>query len=335
MAEAGDAQAGMGRSKDPPDSVRLQAVAARGERLDRFLAARLPQYSRTRLQRWIDLGAVSCDERLLGRATRLAGHESILVEPQPLEADRAFVAEPVEFDVRYQDDQVLVVSKQAGLVVHPGAGNWHGTLMNGLLHRFAKQAMLPRAGIVHRLDKETSGLLVVARTEAARQHLIGQLADRSMSRRYLAVCLGRVAAPTDIDAPIGRDPRNRLRMATSEAGKPARTIVRPLAEGSLEQQPVTLVHCQLHSGRTHQIRVHCAHIGHPLIGDVVYGGPVLAGFGRQALHAYRLAFMSPGTGDGGPFIEPLPDDMRRLLATAGIDAALVEAGLADTDETVR
>ena len=220
----------------PAGLFELSAMGAAGERLDRFLAQQLPQFSRSRLQRWIELGAVSWDERVLSRRHRLIGVETLLVEAQPLEAEQAFAPEAVEFDAVYEDPHLLVVDKRAGLVVHPGSGNWHGTLLNGLLHRFATQTALPRAGIVHRLDKDTSGLMVVARTEASMAALAEQLADRTMGRRYLALVPGLVAERAEVDEPIGRDPSQRIRMAVvhGQAGRPARTAFRRLAQGSLE-----------------------------------------------------------------------------------------------------
>ncbi|MBW6494243.1 MAG: RluA family pseudouridine synthase, partial [Burkholderiaceae bacterium] len=191
----------------------LGAAGAAGERLDRFLAARLPQYSRTRLQRWIALGAVYSDDRVLAAKTRLSGAERIVVEPQPLEAERSFRPEPVPLVLVDEDRNLIVLDKPVGLVVHPGAGNWSGTLMNGLLHRWPELAQLPRAGIVHRLDKDTSGLMVVAHNEATRGALIEQLATRAMSRRYLALVTGAPADSGSVATAIGRDPGNRLRMA--------------------------------------------------------------------------------------------------------------------------
>ena len=300
------------------ESIALDTQDARGERLDRFLARRLPQYSRARLQRWIVLGAVECDERLLSASTRLSGLERLRVVPQPLEAEHAFQPEPIPLAIRHTDDSVFVIAKPAGLVVHPAAGNWSGTLLNGLLHHDPGLARLPRAGIVHRLDKDTSGLMVVARNERAREALSAQLADRSLSRVYRALCHGRFEHATEIDSPIGRDGFNRLRMAVRADGRPAQTQVSPLAHGFLEGREVSWVECRLRTGRTHQIRVHMAAAGHPLVGDRTYGGGSPTGFARQALHAFRLAFVHPAHGHGGPFEEPLPADILALLDAAGI-----------------
>jgi 23S rRNA pseudouridine1911/1915/1917 synthase len=303
----------------------LEGAGGAGERLDRFLARALPQYSRTRLQRWIAIGAVRCDDRPAAASMRLSGLERIEVEPQPLEAERAFVAEPVPLAVVHEDDDLLVIDKPAGLVVHPAAGNWRGTLMNGLLHLDARQATLPRAGIVHRLDKDTSGLMVVARSETARMALAQQLADRSMSRRYLAIVRGRCPEGGRVDAPIGRDPANRLRMAVVApgAGRAARTGYRRLAVGMIAGREVSLVECRLHTGRTHQVRVHMRSIGHPLLGDALYGGPTGEPWpSRQMLHAWRLSFVHPGLGRCCTWTSDPPEDFMACLRRAGLAEAL-------------
>jgi len=317
-----------GAPDDPqPPSLVFDAADGAGQRVDRYLAARIEGVSRTRLQQWIALGAVHCDERALTASTRLKGGERIVVEPQPREADAAFAPDPVEIDFAYEDEDLLVVDKPAGLVVHPAAGNWRGTLMNGLLHHRPALARLPRAGIVHRLDRDTSGLLVVARSERAFASLSAQLAERSMGRRYLALVVGACAPTGTIDAPIGRDPVARVRMATAAArrGKAARTHFERLALGRLEGRDVSLLECRLESGRTHQIRVHLGSIGHPLVGDALYGGPRLAGFERQALHAWRLALRHPADDRPMQWRSPLPADMRALCASAGIDLSSIEA----------
>ncbi len=308
---------------EAPEPIEIDAAGGAGERLDRFVATRLPGVSRTRLQRWIALGAVRCDDRVLPGKTRLSGVETIVVEPQPREADLAFAAEPVPIDVVHEDDALLVLHKPAGLVVHPAAGNWHGTLMNGLLFHRPALAALPRAGIVHRLDRDTSGLLVVARTEAAMAALAAQLADRSMGRRYLALAAGHCPEHGVVDAAIARDETSRVRMAAVAPGRgrAARTFFRVLARGRIDQRDASLVECRLESGRTHQIRVHLRSIGHPLVGDALYGGPSLAGFARQALHAWRLRLRHPSDGRERTWSAPMPDDMAALCAAAGIDVA--------------
>jgi 23S rRNA pseudouridine1911/1915/1917 synthase len=299
--------------------IELSAAEGAGQRLDRFLASSLPDYSRSRLQRWIALGAVSCDTRTLAADSRLTGHEHIVVIPQPLEADTAFTPEPVEFELIYEDDEMLVINKPAGLVVHPAPGNWSGTLLNGLLHRFESQSKLARAGIVHRLDKETSGLMMVARTEKARDALVAQLSARTVQRRYLAVCQGLLSGPLRTDGPIGRDRNHRLRMAVVGAGKPALTDITPQQMGRLNDKAVTLVTCQLHTGRTHQIRVHLAHAGFPLVGDTLYGGTACGSLTGQALHAFSLGVIHPVSGEHMQWIASPAEGFRQLLEQAGLN----------------
>ena len=295
-----------------------------GERVDRFLARVLPSVvpgvSRTRIQQWIALGAVWCEERALTASTRLLGYERLLVQALPREADRAFEPDPVPLTFVDEDEHLLVVDKPAGLVMHPAAGNWRGTLLNGLLHHRPALAALPRAGIVHRLDKDTSGLLVVAKSETALASFAAQLADRSMSRRYFAFVKGMPAAQAEVDAPIGRDPQTRVRMAvvSPPAGRPARTFVQRVAEFRLEGQQAALVECRLETGRTHQIRVHLRHLGHPLLGDALYGGPAI-GIARQALHAWRLGLLHPAGRGPLRWVSVPPADMQSLATLAGID----------------
>jgi 23S rRNA pseudouridine1911/1915/1917 synthase len=311
----------MGPSDTSANLFELSASGAAGERLDRFLAQQLPQFSRSRLQRWIELGAVSWDERVLSRRHRLIGVETLLVEAQALEAEAAFAPEDVEFDVVHEDRDLLVIDKRAGLVVHPGSGNWSGTLLNGLLHRFKTQAVLPRAGIVHRLDKDTSGLMVVARSEGAMAGLADQLAHRTMGRRYLALVQGMVADRAEVDEPIGRDPSQRIRMAVvhGQSGRPARTAFRRLAQGRLDGRVVSLIECRLHTGRTHQIRVHLRHAGAPIVGDELYGGWGHPLAPRQALHAWRLELSHPQDGRRRVWTSLWPKDCRALLQAAEID----------------
>ena len=313
------------------DSAVLSFAAAdgAGERLDRFLARTIADVSRTRIQRWIDLGAVWCDSRTLSAKTRLLGSELLFVQPMPLEADQSFEPDPVQIEVIDESPQWLVINKPAGLVVHPGTGNWRWTLLNGLLHHWPRQAELPRAGIVHRLDKDTSGLLVVARTEAARHSFTEQLRDRSMGRRYLAFVRGSPALRGTIDAAIGRDPSLRTRMAvvTHSAGKVAVTDYRLLAKGSYDKQSLAVLACDLRSGRTHQIRAHMAHVGHPLLGDSLYGGPSWA-ISRQALHAWRLGLVDPSTGQRRQWQIKPPPDIDALAAATAIDLTAVVAACA-------
>ena len=312
----------------------LASDEAAGQRLDRWIAGRLPGVSRTRVQQWIALGAVEVDGLARAAKWRLAGGERVRVNPLPREAEQAFVPDPVPLAVVHEDDELLVIDKPAGLVVHPAAGHWRGTLMNGLLHHWPDSALLPRAGIVHRLDKDTSGLLMVARTERAMAALTDQLARRSAGRRYLALAWGRMPAAGTIDAPIGRDPVERVRMAVVASGKPARTHVAPLAYGRLGAQPVTLVLCRLETGRTHQIRVHLKHIGQALVGDALYGRPAAeaAPIARQALHAWRLTLAHPRSGAPVQWDSAPPADLAQALQAAGLDVAAALAQAAQLSE---
>ena len=299
-------------------TIVIDARDGAGRRLDQFVAGQLSQVSRTRVQRWIAIGAVRVDGALRLPSQRLVGIERIEVDPQPLESERAFAPDPVPLVIVYQDEDLIVIDKPAGLVTHPAPGHWRGTLMNGLLHADPAAAALPRAGIVHRLDRETSGLLVCARSERAFVSLSAQLAARTMGRRYAAIAEGRVTASGTVDAAIGRDPRQRLRMAVVDGpgGKPARTHYRPL--GSTVSGDATGLLMRLETGRTHQIRVHMAHAGHPLVGDGLYGGRPRHGFARQALHAWRLAFEHPRDGRPCRFDSPLPPDLLALAADLGL-----------------
>jgi 23S rRNA pseudouridine1911/1915/1917 synthase len=298
------------------EPLRPDARFAAGARLDRFLAGAIDGVSRTRIQRWIALGAVAVDGAPALASRRLRGLESIEVWPQPTEAEHAFEPDDVPLSVVHEDADLMVIDKPAGLVVHPAPGNWRGTLMNGLLHHRPDSAKLPRAGIVHRLDKDTSGLMMVARSERAFERLTAELAARRVSRRYLAIVEGVPPARFTIDAPIGRDPRDRLRMAvvSPDRGRAAVTHVERLAAGD----GVASVECRLETGRTHQIRVHLASRGHPLVGDALYGGRPRAGFSRQALHAWRLGLAHPVSGAALEFDSPPPADIRELLAALGL-----------------
>ncbi len=294
---------------------------ASGARLDQALVGLFPDYSRSRLQQWIRAGRVLLNGQPTEQKYRVSGGERVDVEVK-LEPDPKVQAQDIPLEICFEDDHLLVVNKPAGLVVHPAAGNPDGTLQNALLHLDPGLAVLPRAGIVHRLDKHTSGLMVVARSLPAHRALVEQLQQRSVHREYLALVQSRLTAGGTIDAPIGRHPRDRLRMAVVASGKPAISHYRVLERLAT----YSLVQVRLETGRTHQIRVHMAHIHCPLVGDPVYGGRLrlprgastalraaLMAFRRQALHARRLELIHPASGDKvGWEVEP-PDDFSRLL----------------------
>lgn len=290
-------------------------------RLDRALADGVPEFSRSYLQQLIVNGAVRLNGRVAPKASsRVAAGDSLTVEMKPTPQSTAFRPEAMDIDVVYEDDHLLVLNKPAGLVVHPAPGNWSGTLLNGLLGRDQGAMLLPRAGIVHRLDKDTSGLMVVARTRHVMDQLVAMIAARSVSREYLALAHGawQGARTRLIAAPLGRDPRNRLRMAVVDlektAGKAAATDITHIFSAAAH----CLVKCSLQTGRTHQIRVHMASIGHPLVSDDVYGGASDGGLLRQALHAYRLAFDHPISGRALEFRSAWPPDIERAAANLGL-----------------
>jgi 23S rRNA pseudouridine1911/1915/1917 synthase len=299
-----------------------------GLRLDQALARMFPEYSRSRLKEWLLAGAITVDGGPQRPRDAVAGGETVTLEPMA-EAEVRAAPEPIRLDVVYEDDDLLVVNKGAGLVVHPGAGNPGGTLMNGLLHHAPKLEEVPRAGIIHRIDKDTTGLLLVAKTLTAHTALVRQLADREISRNYLAVCYGVLTGGGTIDQPIGRHPVDRKRMSIQQDGKPAVTHYTVLERF----RAFTYISVKLETGRTHQIRVHFAWRRHALVGDQAYGGrlalpkgasePVidmLRGFKRQALHATRLAFEHPSSGEVLELEVPPPDDFQALLAVLREDA---------------
>ncbi|MBK8918286.1 MAG: 23S rRNA pseudouridine(1911/1915/1917) synthase RluD [Betaproteobacteria bacterium] len=291
--------------------------SAAGRRLDQVLAELLPEHSRARLQAWIREGRVTLDGAIEAEGKRrLKGGEALVLLPGVDAQAAAGMPEDIPLAVVFEDEALLVIDKPAGLVVHPGSGNWSGTLMNALLHRCPELAEVPRAGIVHRLDKETSGLLVVARSLNAQTDLVRQLQARSVKRQYLAVAAGRLERDGQVEVPIGRHPVQRTRMAVvseGRGGKPALTRYRVVERFAR----CTLVECSLETGRTHQIRVHMASIGHPLVGDPVYGRgeQKLPAFQRQALHAARLGLVHPVSGARLEWQSPLPGDFNALLET--------------------
>ena len=271
----------------------IVADALHGQRIDKAVVALAPEFSRSHLQGLIEGGHVRVEGRPVTTSSRkVSAGQRLAVELIPTAESLAFRPEAMTLQVVFEDAHLMVVNKPAGLVVHPAAGHWSGTLLNGLLAHHAGAAALPRAGIVHRLDKDTSGLMVVGKTLIAVTALVRAIAARTVHRQYLAVAHGRLAQRhLQIDAPVGRDPQSRVRMAVVASGKLARTDVDVLARTA----DFSAVRCTLHTGRTHQIRVHLASRGHPLVGDLVYGGRAALGMQRQALHATRLAFTHPCT----------------------------------------
>jgi len=306
---------------------------AAGRRFDQVLADLFPDYSRSRLSAWIKAGAALLDGAEVAPRHIVRGGEAIVVEVR-LEREIGAAAEDIPLDIRYEDDDVIVVNKPPGLVVHPGAGNPAGTLQNALLHHDPKLAEIPRGGLVHRLDKDTSGLLVVARTLRAHTTLVAQLSERDVHRQYVAVVYGKMVAGASVNAPIGRHAHDRHKQAVREDGREAITHYRVRER----YRALTLIECRLETGRTHQIRVHLAHIRHPLVGDAQYGGGLrlpkgagtrlvetLRDFKRQALHAERLEFAHPADGRAIAVEAEMPADM----------AALVDALREDARETAR
>lgn len=307
-----------------PEALECEIFAIPGDcaglRLDAALAQMFPEHSRSRLQGWIKEGLIQLDGASADAKRKVWGGETICMEAPPLPGDSCHRAESIDFPRVYEDDALMVIDKPAGLVVHPGSGNWSGTLLNALLHYLPQLEAVPRAGIVHRLDKDTSGLMVVARTRAAMDALVRMIAAREVHRQYLALAHRTWSGPKlqRAEWPIGRDPRNRLRMAavdlSHQAGKSARTDIE-LLENAAQG---CWVRCILHTGRTHQIRVHMMMLGHPLVADELYGGVPAAGLTRQALHAYRLAFTHPVTGQAMEFWAPVPVDLEQALQAWGL-----------------
>ena len=295
-----------------------------GKRLDKILAVLFPDYSRSRLQEWVKSGCVIVDDEInISIKSKLVGGEQIKITTE-LQEQENFEAEDICLDIIYEDEDIAVINKPVGMVVHPAAGNWSGTMLNGLLYRYPDSATVPRAGIVHRLDKDTSGLLVVAKNIETHKNLIEQLQERTVSREYLALVNGYVTAGGTIDKNIGRHRHDRKKMAVvfDDEGKEAITHYR------IEERlgDYTLIRAKLETGRTHQIRVHMTHINHPLAGDQVYGGRLklpagisedtkkaLREFKRQALHAWKLGLDHPRTGEYMEWQTELPEDMEKLL----------------------
>jgi len=322
--EIDDADAGAG------DFALRFSVDARhaGSRLDKALAELMPDVSRSRLQQWVADAAVRVNGATVRQRHELVLGDLIVIEPQPAPDAKAYVAEPMPLAIVHEDSAILVVDKPPGLVVHPAAGHWSGTLLNGLLAHSPQLFDVPRAGIVHRLDADTSGLMVVAKTLAAQAHLVRQLQERSVTREYWAVVLGVPNSTGTVEAPIGRDARNPLRFRVSHASsaRAARTRFAVVASAQDGTVRLSWIACRLDTGRTHQIRVHMEYIGHPLVGDPVYrrGLPGRAadprawrGFARQALHASRLGLIHPATGREMTWFRTPPADLADLMTQLG------------------
>lgn len=303
-----------------------------GHRLDQAVAEMFPDYSRSRLKSWIQQGDLRVDGEIRRPRDKLLGGEQVQIDTQ-VEQQERWEAEEIALDIIFEDEQILVLNKPAGLVVHPGAGNQDGTLLNALLFHCPDIAAVPRAGIVHRLDKDTTGLMVVAKTLEAQTDLVAQLQDRAMGREYEAVVNGVMTGGGCVDEPMGRHPKQRQKMAVHPMGKEAITHYRVLQK----YRGHTHVRLKLETGRTHQIRVHMAHLHYPLVGDPLYAGRMrqpkgisydlqglLRNFKRQALHAKRLELFHPTTGEQMEWEVPLPDDMVALLAELKTDAASLE-----------
>jgi len=316
--------------KSSPIRLNLQIPADQaGQRLDQALAQLLPDYSRSRLKTWIESGEIRVDGEIRRPRDKVFGGESVALDAQ-LEQEVAAEAQAIPVNLVFEDKHLFVVNKPAGLVVHPGAGNPDRTLQNALLALDPKLADIPRAGIVHRLDKETSGLLIIARTLKAHTALVRMLEEREIHREYEAICKGVMTAGGTIDAPIDRHPTDRVKMAVRQGGRESVTHYRVIKR----YRANTHVRVQLETGRTHQIRVHLTHAGYPLVGDRVYGGRLempkgateelrvaLREFPRQALHAAKLQLEHPVSGKPVECVAPLPDDMVQLLKVLARDAA--------------
>lgn len=290
-----------------------------GLRLDQVLARLVPDHSRSRLQQWLRDGRVRLDGAVVTEPKRkVLGSESLVLDFPQTETAETDLAEDIPLKIVFEDEALIIIDKPVGLVVHPGSGNWSGTLLNALLHHAPELQTVPRAGIVHRLDKDTSGLLVVARTLEAQTSLIRQLQARTVKRHYHALILGDLNGAGVVDAPIGRHSVQRTRMAVMSNGREARTKYRVLRRFGV----ASLVECVLETGRTHQIRVHMQHIGHPLVGDQVYGPrrqthELLGAFPRQALHAWRLGLVHPVSGEHLEWEIPMAPDIETLLSDLG------------------
>lgn len=299
-----------------------------GLRLDQALAQLFPDYSRGQLTKWIKSGDVSVDTKQLRPRDSVSGGETIIITAQIDVVDDTWIAEAIQLDIIHEDDEVIILNKPAGMVVHPGAGNHDGTLVNALLHHCPQLEAIPRAGIVHRIDKGTTGLLMIAKTLRAHNSLVSQLQEHTVLRKYQAIVMGTMTAGGTVDEPIGRHPVDRKRQAVIGSGKHAITHYRV----EHRYRAHTHIRCQLETGRTHQIRVHMSHIRYPLVGDPVYGGRIrlpkgaseqtieaLQGFRRQALHAGLLGFIHPATEQEVSWTIDMPEDMQNILTVLAKD----------------
>ncbi len=305
-----------------------------GKRLDVVLAQLFPEYSRSRLKIWIEQGQVLVDGKTAKPKYRIAGDEELQLTAQSIESEESCVAEDIPLDIIYQDDSIIVINKAADFVVHPAAGHYSGTVQNALLHFDASLAEIPRAGIVHRIDKDTTGLMVVARNLSSHKYLVDQIQKHEVVREYQAIVYGVLTGGGMVDQPIGRHPRDRIKMAVRENGREAITHYR-LLQRFREHSHIKV---QLETGRTHQIRVHMSHLRHPIVGDPIYAGrhrvpagaqlelvEFLQAFKRQALHAWRLSFIHPESGEEVSYEAPLPADMQQLLSLLQTDMQAHEA----------
>lgn len=317
------------------DSIRLEIpLALRGQRMDKAISQLLPQYSRSRIQDWIEKGFIQKNDAKISSKDSVLGYEMLSIKIPQNPEDNAFSPEEIPLDLVFEDESIAVINKPAGLVVHPAAGNWSGTLLNGILHQFPECALVPRAGIVHRLDKDTSGLLVVAKTLEAQTDLVRQLQARTVHRRYLSLVWGKFPPSKVIREPIGRDPRDRLKMAvvSNSLGKPAVTHIRRLEQIEYGHGGLSLLACTLETGRTHQIRVHLEHAGFPLFNDSVYRRRVpqgvfeeiKVGLGQdfslpgQALHAAVLGLRHPQTQEEMEWQAEPPSSFKFVLSYLGV-----------------
>jgi len=299
-----------------------------GKRLDVVLAELFPEYSRSRLKIWIQQGQVLVNGQTAKPKYKISGDEQLQLTVQTIESEESCVAEDIPLDIIHQDESIIVVNKAADFVVHPAAGHYSGTLQNALLHFDPSLAAIPRAGIVHRIDKDTTGLMVVARNLRSHKYMVDQIQKHEVVREYQAVVFGVMTGGGMVDQPIGRHPRDRIKMAVRENGREAITHYR-LLKRFREHSHIKV---QLETGRTHQIRVHMSYLRHPIVGDPVYAGRhrvpagaepdlvnFLQAFKRQALHAWRLSFVHPGTGEEVSYEAPLPDDMQQLIELLQLD----------------